>query len=80
MAVKGLGGFHLAVDATSERAVASLRTRKRRDEKPFAVMVATSDEADRLAELDEAERDLLASVERPIVLVPRRPDTASVTT
>ncbi|HLK10613.1 MAG TPA: carbamoyltransferase HypF [Candidatus Binatia bacterium] len=74
VAVKGLGGFHLACDATSGPAVARLRARKRRDAKPFAVMVRDLARAERLARLDDAERALLASVERPIVLVPRRPD------
>jgi len=69
VAVKGLGGFHLACDATSRLAVAMLRRRKRRDEKPFAVMVADLDEAEPLAVLSQAERDLLRSAQRPIVLV-----------
>ena len=68
-AVKGLGGFHLACDATNSGAVAELRRRKRRDEKPFAVMVASLDEAERLASLRDDDRRLLTSVERPIVLV-----------
>ncbi|MGA8892408.1 MAG: carbamoyltransferase HypF, partial [Anaeromyxobacteraceae bacterium] len=72
VAVKGIGGYHLACDATSAEAVATLRSRKRRDEKPLAVMVADLDEAARLAELDEAERALLASAERPVVLLRRR--------
>jgi len=72
VAIKGLGGFHLACDATNEHAIASLRERKRRDEKPFAVMVADLSEAESVAELSEAERALLTSPERPIVLVRRR--------
>lgn len=75
VAVKGLGGFHLACDATSSDAVERLRQRKRRDEKPFAVMVADLADAERLAVLGDAERRLLASVERPIVLAPRRAGT-----
>ncbi len=71
VAVKGLGGFHLACDATSRDAVALLRQRKRRDQRPFAVMVRDLDDAGRLAELTDAERVLLASPERPIVLVRR---------
>jgi hydrogenase maturation protein HypF len=70
VAVKGLGGYHLACDATSERAVARLRQRKDREGKPFAVMSARPDE---LAEIEPAERELLRSRERPIVLVRRRP-------
>ena len=72
VAVKGLGGFHLACDATSEAAVALLRHRKRRDEKPFAVMVATLEDAAALAELTDVECRLLTSIERPIVLVWQR--------
>lgn len=72
VAVKGLGGFHLACDARSSNAVATLRRRKRRDEKPLAVMAADLDEAERLAVLSDDERRLLESVERPIVLVARR--------
>jgi hydrogenase maturation protein HypF len=73
-AVKGLGGFHFACDATNTEAVAELRRRKRRDEKPFAVMVATLADAEQLAHLTDDERRLLTSVERPIVIVNRRPD------
>lgn len=74
VAVKGLGGFHLACDATNGEAVARLRARKRREEKPFAVMVADLDAAGRLAHLGKAERRLLTSSERPIVLTRRRHD------
>jgi hydrogenase maturation protein HypF len=72
VAVKGLGGFHLACDATSQRAVAALRERKHREEKPLAVMVADLDAAERLAVLSDAERRALESVVRPVVLVRRR--------
>ncbi|HTM23770.1 MAG TPA: carbamoyltransferase HypF [Vicinamibacterales bacterium] len=72
VAVKGIGGFQLACDATSEAAVLRLRERKRRDEKPFAVMVGTPADARALAVLSEAEEALLTSVERPIVLAERR--------
>ena len=72
LAVKGLGGYHLACDAADEEAVARLRARKVRENKPFAVM--TSDPA-ALAELDPAEDALLRSRERPVVLVRRRPDS-----
>jgi hydrogenase maturation protein HypF len=72
VAVKGLGGYHLACNATSPAAVRRLRERKRRDEKPFAVMVLSLDDARALAAVDPAEERLLASVERPVVLVRRR--------
>ncbi|HYQ81410.1 MAG TPA: carbamoyltransferase HypF, partial [Anaeromyxobacteraceae bacterium] len=72
VAVKGLGGFHLACDATSPEAVRRLRQRKRREEKPLAVMALDAAEAERLGVLSDAERRLLLSVERPIVLVRRR--------
>ena len=76
LAVKGLGGYHLAVDASSEDAAAALRARKHREDKPFAVMVADVPEASRLCEVDEAAAALLASGRRPIVLLPRRPGAA----
>ncbi len=72
VAVKGLGGFHLACDATSSAAVERLHRRKRREEKPFAVMVGGIEEAQALAVLTAVERELLLSPERPIVLAPRR--------
>ncbi|MGZ5440881.1 MAG: carbamoyltransferase HypF [Thermoanaerobaculia bacterium] len=74
VAVKGLGGFHLACDATSSMSVVRLRDRKRREAKPLAVMVRDLDQAERVAELTDEDRALLSSVERPIVLVPRRKD------
>src|SRR5204862_730229 len=69
LAVKGLGGYHLACDARDEDAVARLRSRKHREEKPFALM---TNEPDELVELDEEERALLRSRPRPIVLARRR--------
>jgi hydrogenase maturation protein HypF len=72
VAVKGIGGFHLACDASSEAAVARLRERKRREEKPFAVMVPDLADAGALAHIGEAERRLLTGVERPIVLARQR--------
>ena len=74
VALKGLGGYHLACDATSPAAVRRLRQRKQRDEKPFAIMAASLAAARELAEIGPAEAQLLCSVERPIVLVPRRPE------
>ncbi len=72
LAVKGLGGYHLAADAACEQAVAALRTRKYREDKPFAVMAAGLAAAGQLAEVDEAAAALLTSPARPIVLLPRR--------
>jgi hydrogenase maturation protein HypF len=69
VAVKGLGGFHLAVDATNPAAVALLRERKRRVEKPFAVMVPDVQAAEKLCELDDAAQTVLTSIQRPIVLL-----------
>lgn len=71
VAVKGLGGFHLAVDATDTEAVERLRERKRRVEKPFAIMVPDLATAERFCELDEPARRLLRSPQRPIALLPR---------
>ena len=76
VAIKGLGGFHLACDATNGDAITRLRERKRRDEKPFAVMARNIDEAEKLARISESERALLTSQERPIVLVLRNPEGA----
>ena len=72
VAIRGLGGFHLAVDATNDAAVRRLRDRKHREAKPLAVMVATLDDARELAVIDEAAVALLNARERPIVLVRRR--------
>jgi hydrogenase maturation protein HypF len=74
VAVKGLGGYHLACRATDDAPVATLRARKQRPDKPLAVMVADLDEARELAEVDRAEAALLASPARPIVLLRRRKD------
>ncbi|WP_432825971.1 carbamoyltransferase HypF [Dactylosporangium sp. CA-092794] len=73
LALKGLGGYQLVCDATSEPAVARLRARKRRPAKPFAVMVADLPAARSIAVVDAAEADLLTSVARPIVLLRPRP-------
>jgi len=74
LAVKGLGGYHLACRADSEEAVGALRARKHREDRPFALLVADVDAARRLVELDAAEEALLTSRARPIVLARRRPD------
>lgn len=71
VAIKGLGGFHLSCDAANEQAVAELRRRKRRSNKPLAVMVRSLADTERLCHIDDAERDLLAGSIRPIVLLRR---------
>jgi hydrogenase maturation protein HypF len=71
VAVKGIGGYHLACRANDEAAVARLRARKHREDKPFALMAVSLDQARALVVLGEAERALLSGPERPIVLAPR---------
>jgi hydrogenase maturation protein HypF len=78
VAVKGLGGYHLAADATNEAAVAALRARKHREGKPFAVMATGLVSAQRLALVDDVAATLLTSPERPIVLLPRLPSAQQV--
>ncbi len=75
VAVKGLGGFHLIVDATNDSAVRRLRQRKRREEKPFALMCPSLDAAAELATIEALEERLLLSPEAPIVLLRRREGT-----
>ena len=72
VAIKGLGGYHLACDATDEAAVQRLRDRKRRWAKPFAIMVADLPAVERLARVGATERALLGGPERPIVLLQAR--------
>ncbi|SMC21232.1 Hydrogenase maturation protein, carbamoyltransferase HypF [Desulfacinum hydrothermale DSM 13146] len=72
VAVKGLGGFHLAVLATDEAAVARLRRRKIREEKPFAVMFASREAVQGVCQVHPEEEALLLSRERPIVLLAKR--------
>ena len=72
VAIKGLGGFHLACDASNEQAVAELRRRKRRSNKPLAVMVRDLAGVERLCHVNDVERGLLAGSIRPIVLLRRR--------
>ncbi|WP_234697140.1 carbamoyltransferase HypF [Nitrosophilus alvini] len=72
VAVKGLGGFHLMCDATNARSVKTLRQRKNRQSKPFAVMFRNLDQIERVAELSERERELILSKEKPIVIVKKR--------
>jgi hydrogenase maturation protein HypF len=72
VAVKGLGGFHLACDATNQAAVAALRVRKRRPDKPLAVMVASNEDLDAWFDVTPQERETLCSWRAPIVLVQDR--------
>jgi hydrogenase maturation protein HypF len=76
VAVKGIGGWHLACDAASTVAVARLRERKRRVEKPLALMAADPETIARHAEVSPAARALLESPAHPVVLLPRRGDAA----
>jgi hydrogenase maturation protein HypF len=78
LAVKGIGGYHLVCDARNGQAVASLRERKYRKEKPFAVMVRDLDVARTLAMVSDESRSLLLSSARPIVLMPATADLSGV--
>ena len=80
LAARGVGGFHLACDASNDVAVARLRRRKHRDEKPLAVMVGTLAAARRIVDLSPAEESLLTSAERPIVLARLRAGARIATT
>jgi hydrogenase maturation protein HypF len=73
LAIKGLGGFHLACDASNANAVQTLRERKNREEKPFAIMAANLASIADWVEISPAEADLLQSPERPIVLLRKKP-------
>lgn len=77
VAVKGLGGFHLLVDAANEDAVVKLRYRKRREAKPFAVMFPSLSEIRMECEVSALERQALQSSEAPIVLLRKRSDNNS---
>ncbi|GAA3528774.1 carbamoyltransferase HypF [Streptomyces osmaniensis] len=76
LAVKGLGGYHLACDATNADAVSLLRRRKARGDKPFAVMARAASDVEHLVRLGPEERRLLEGPARPVVLLRRRPDPA----
>jgi hydrogenase maturation protein HypF len=80
IAVKGVGGYHLACRAGDESAVARLRSRKHREDKPFALMAHSLEGAEALVELSPLEREILTSPARPIVLGARRPDADVATT
>ncbi len=75
VAIKGLGGFHLAVDATNNEAVTRLRQRKHREEKPLAVMALSLDDIRKFALVGKAEESLLTSIQRPIVLLEKKPNS-----
>ncbi|MGD2269569.1 MAG: carbamoyltransferase HypF [Desulfobacterales bacterium] len=72
LAIKGLGGYHLAADAENDSALLRLRKRKRREEKPLALMSYNLDRIRRYAEITETEKILLTSIQRPIVLLQKR--------
>jgi hydrogenase maturation protein HypF len=76
VAIKGLGGFHLACDARNPAAVERLRTRKRRSDKPFALMARDLAAVEALCQVSDADRAALLGWRRPIVLLPRRPAAA----
>ncbi len=76
VAVKGLGGYHLAVGARHEEAARRLRQRKHREDKPFAVMVADLTQARELAEVSTAAEEVLTNRRRPIVLLPKKAELA----
>jgi len=75
LAIKGLGGFHLACNATDEKAVSELRKRKLRVDKPFALMMPDIETVEQHCYMNNAERELLLSGSRPIVLLNRKPDS-----
>ena len=77
VAVKGIGGYHLACDATNSEVVTTLRKCKDRGDKPFAVMVADLATAEAIAHVGATERELLRDIRRPVVLLRRRDDTTS---
>ena len=75
VAVKGLGGFHLACDATNSQAVETLRQRKLRVGKPFALMMADLETVEQHCQLSPQAAEILQSRQRPVVILPRRPDS-----
>ncbi len=79
VAIKGLGGFHLACDATSSESVQKLRSRKLRVDKPFAIMMPDLRTVEQHCLVSSEERELLLSRERPIVLLERRPESSIAT-
>lgn len=75
IAIKGLGGFHLACDALNRKAVSKLRQRKIRSKKPFATMVFGIETVEKYCHINNAEKTLIKSFERPIVILPRKEGT-----
>ncbi|MCG2880902.1 MAG: carbamoyltransferase HypF [Vulcanisaeta sp.] len=75
VAIKGVGGYHIAALASDDDVVLKLRSRKKRPTQPFAVMVLDLDIAEKLVELNDESRKLLKSPQRPIVLLPKKPST-----
>ena len=75
LAIKGLGGFHLACDATNSKSVAELRNRKLRVDKPFAIMMLDIQTIEQHCFVSDAEQELLSSTARPIVLLKRKPES-----
>jgi hydrogenase maturation protein HypF len=73
VALRGLGGFHLTCDALNRAAVERLRARKRRSDKPFAIMAREVETVERFCVVSPADREALLSSRRPIVILPRRP-------
>lgn len=78
VAIKGLGGFHLACDATNSKTVTELRTRKLRVDKPFALMMPNLEIIEKHCFVSEAEKELLTSSARPIVLLKKKPESTIV--
>lgn len=78
VAIKGLGGFHLACDATNAKAVTELRTRKLRVDKPFALMMPSLENIEQNCFVSDEERKLLTSPARPIVLLKKKPESTIV--
>ncbi|MHC4205576.1 MAG: carbamoyltransferase HypF, partial [Planctomycetota bacterium] len=78
VAIKGIGGFHLAVDALNSEAVERLRRRKKRDHKPFAIMTDSIEQIKEYSTVSEAAGRLLRSPQSPIVLLPKKPDSPIV--
>ena len=78
LAIKGLGGYHLACDPTNAAAVSQLRQRKKRSDKPFALMAFNVEAIERHCLVSAAERSLLQSIQRPVVILEKRPESTIV--